>query len=154
MACAQGILFVPVPSRAPEMKEYPKEEVPETFQALYHVSARNLSYPSSTAVCFPVPDEKVPWEVRGFNSYGASKNRARNYALQLQLQKLWISSGGGGHPHLTQSSYLLYGEGPESIPAFFGRWPQLPSQDLHGTTMPRALCGKPCVKQFVMQDQS
>lgn len=64
-ACVQGISFVPVPSRAPEMKEYPEEEVPETSQALYHVSARNLSYPSSTAVRFPVPDEKVPWEVRG-----------------------------------------------------------------------------------------
>ncbi|XP_060098029.1 transient receptor potential cation channel subfamily M member 2 isoform X9 [Heteronotia binoei] len=52
-----------VPSRAPELKEYPEEEVSETFQTLYHVSTRNLSYPNSTAIRFPVPDEKVPWEV-------------------------------------------------------------------------------------------
>uniref|UniRef100_A0A8C0JAN4 Transient receptor potential cation channel subfamily M member 2 n=1 Tax=Chelonoidis abingdonii TaxID=106734 RepID=A0A8C0JAN4_CHEAB len=31
--------------------------------APYHVSARNLLYPSSSTVRFPVPDEKVPWEV-------------------------------------------------------------------------------------------
>uniref|UniRef100_A0A670JDG5 Transient receptor potential cation channel subfamily M member 2 n=1 Tax=Podarcis muralis TaxID=64176 RepID=A0A670JDG5_PODMU len=52
-----------VPTIAPEMKECHEEDVPETFGTIYHVSARNLMYPSSTAVCFPVPDEKVPWEV-------------------------------------------------------------------------------------------
>ncbi|XP_062988393.1 transient receptor potential cation channel subfamily M member 2 isoform X1 [Elgaria multicarinata webbii] len=53
-----------VPSRAPEMKEcHPSEEVPASFHTLYHVSARNLLYPNSTAVRFPVPDEKVPWEI-------------------------------------------------------------------------------------------
>ncbi|XP_048362343.1 transient receptor potential cation channel subfamily M member 2 isoform X1 [Sphaerodactylus townsendi] len=51
-----------VPSRAPKMEDH-EEEVSETFQVLYHVRARNLLYPSSTAVRFPVPDEKVPWEV-------------------------------------------------------------------------------------------
>ncbi|XP_066475364.1 transient receptor potential cation channel subfamily M member 2 isoform X1 [Tiliqua scincoides] len=52
-----------VPSRVPEMKEYPAEEVPESFHTQYHVNARNLLYPNSTAVRFSVPDEKVPWEV-------------------------------------------------------------------------------------------
>uniref|UniRef100_A0A6J0T728 Transient receptor potential cation channel subfamily M member 2 isoform X2 n=2 Tax=Pogona vitticeps TaxID=103695 RepID=A0A6J0T728_9SAUR len=52
-----------VPSKAPEMKEVHTDEVPESFHTLYHVSARNLLYPSSPAVRFPVPDEKVPWEV-------------------------------------------------------------------------------------------
>ncbi|XP_053896501.1 transient receptor potential cation channel subfamily M member 2 isoform X3 [Malaclemys terrapin pileata] len=52
-----------VPSKAPELKEYGSEEKPEETTALYHVSARNLLYPSSSTVRFPVPDEKVPWEV-------------------------------------------------------------------------------------------
>uniref|UniRef100_A0A8D2JFM9 Transient receptor potential cation channel subfamily M member 2 n=1 Tax=Varanus komodoensis TaxID=61221 RepID=A0A8D2JFM9_VARKO len=30
---------------------------------LYLLIARNLLYPNSTAVRFPVPDEKVPWEI-------------------------------------------------------------------------------------------
>ncbi|KAH0623928.1 hypothetical protein JD844_007134 [Phrynosoma platyrhinos] len=51
-----------VPSKAPEIKESSGDEVPESFHTLYHVSARNLLYPSSNAVRFPVPDEKVPWE--------------------------------------------------------------------------------------------
>lgn len=54
---------LPVPSKAPELKEYGLEEKPEETTALYHVSARNLLYPSSSTVRFPVPDEKVPWEV-------------------------------------------------------------------------------------------
>uniref|UniRef100_A0A8D2JAJ1 Transient receptor potential cation channel subfamily M member 2 n=1 Tax=Varanus komodoensis TaxID=61221 RepID=A0A8D2JAJ1_VARKO len=50
--------------RAPETKEcHPSEEIPASFFTLYHVSARNLLYPNSTAVRFPVPDEKVPWEI-------------------------------------------------------------------------------------------
>ncbi|XP_061490401.1 transient receptor potential cation channel subfamily M member 2 isoform X2 [Rhineura floridana] len=52
-----------VPSRAPEMKDCHAEEISESVHTIYHVSARNLLYPSSTAVCFPVPDEKVPWKV-------------------------------------------------------------------------------------------
>ncbi|XP_062832545.1 transient receptor potential cation channel subfamily M member 2 isoform X1 [Anolis carolinensis] len=52
-----------VPSKAPEMKESPEDEVPESFHALYHVSARHLLYPTSNAIRFPVPDEKVPWEI-------------------------------------------------------------------------------------------
>ncbi|EMP42661.1 Transient receptor potential cation channel subfamily M member 2 [Chelonia mydas] len=52
-----------LPSKAPELKEYGLEEKPEETTALYHVSARNLLYPSSSTVRFPVPDEKVPWEV-------------------------------------------------------------------------------------------
>ncbi|XP_042315429.1 transient receptor potential cation channel subfamily M member 2 isoform X2 [Sceloporus undulatus] len=52
-----------VPSKAPEIKESSGDDVPESFHTLYHVSARNLMYPSSSAVRFPVPDEKVPWEI-------------------------------------------------------------------------------------------
>ncbi|XP_032628358.1 transient receptor potential cation channel subfamily M member 2 isoform X3 [Chelonoidis abingdonii] len=52
-----------VPSKAPKLTEYCSEEKPEETTAPYHVSARNLLYPSSSTVRFPVPDEKVPWEV-------------------------------------------------------------------------------------------
>ncbi|XP_063162905.1 transient receptor potential cation channel subfamily M member 2 [Candoia aspera] len=52
-----------VPSRAPETKEHHAEEVSESVLTLYHVSARNLLYPKSIAIRFPVPDEKVPWEI-------------------------------------------------------------------------------------------
>ncbi|XP_075793428.1 transient receptor potential cation channel subfamily M member 2 isoform X2 [Pelodiscus sinensis] len=52
-----------VPSPAREPKELGSQEKPEGKPAWYHVSARNLLYPSSSARRFPVPDEKVPWEV-------------------------------------------------------------------------------------------
>ncbi|XP_056392757.1 transient receptor potential cation channel subfamily M member 2 isoform X2 [Hyla sarda] len=35
----------------------------ETFISSCHVNARNIRYPDSNVVRFPVPDEKVPWEV-------------------------------------------------------------------------------------------
>ncbi|XP_026523525.1 transient receptor potential cation channel subfamily M member 2 [Notechis scutatus] len=51
-----------VPSRAAETKEQQAEEVLESLFILSHVSSRNLLYPKSTAIRFPVPDEKVPWQ--------------------------------------------------------------------------------------------
>lgn len=33
------------------------------WEKTHHVFARQLSYPGSTAIRFPVPEEKVPWEV-------------------------------------------------------------------------------------------
>ncbi|KAG8135858.1 hypothetical protein E2320_008837 [Naja naja] len=51
-----------VPSRAAETKEQQAEEVSKSLFILSHVSSRNLLYPKSTAIRFPVPDEKVPWE--------------------------------------------------------------------------------------------
>ncbi|ETE66218.1 Transient receptor potential cation channel subfamily M member 2, partial [Ophiophagus hannah] len=51
-----------VPSRAAETKEQQAEEVSQSLFILSHVSSRNLLYPKSTAIRFPVPDEKVPWE--------------------------------------------------------------------------------------------
>ncbi|KAM7106682.1 transient receptor potential cation channel subfamily M member 2 isoform 6-T6 [Ciconia maguari] len=50
-------------SKASEMKEVDLEGKPEESQPLYHVLARNLLYPGSHTPRFPVPDEKVPWEV-------------------------------------------------------------------------------------------
>ncbi|XP_074859743.1 transient receptor potential cation channel subfamily M member 2 [Carettochelys insculpta] len=52
-----------VASKAREPKEYDTEETPQGPAALCHVGARHLLYPSSSALRFPVPDEKVPWEV-------------------------------------------------------------------------------------------
>ncbi|KAK9401047.1 transient receptor potential cation channel subfamily M member 2 [Crotalus adamanteus] len=51
-----------VPSRAVETKEQQAEEVSESLFTLSHVSSRNLLYPKSPVIRFPVPDEKVPWE--------------------------------------------------------------------------------------------
>uniref|UniRef100_A0A670ZX03 Transient receptor potential cation channel subfamily M member 2 n=1 Tax=Pseudonaja textilis TaxID=8673 RepID=A0A670ZX03_PSETE len=47
---------------AAETKEQQAEEVSESLFILSHVSSRNLLYPKSTTIRFPVPDEKVPWE--------------------------------------------------------------------------------------------
>ncbi|OXB58661.1 hypothetical protein ASZ78_003628 [Callipepla squamata] len=52
-----------VSSRTSEVKELDLEEKPEEKQPPYHVLARNLLYPGSHTIRFPVPDEKVPWEV-------------------------------------------------------------------------------------------
>ncbi|XP_069589865.1 transient receptor potential cation channel subfamily M member 2 [Ranitomeya imitator] len=35
----------------------------ETFISSSHINARNILYPDSNVVRFPVPDEKVPWQV-------------------------------------------------------------------------------------------
>nr|XP_009663409.1 PREDICTED: transient receptor potential cation channel subfamily M member 2 isoform X1 [Struthio camelus australis] len=52
-----------VSSKASEMRNFDLEEKTEEMKAPYHVLARNLLYPGSHTVRFPVPDEKVPWEV-------------------------------------------------------------------------------------------
>uniref|UniRef100_A0A8C6XFP7 Transient receptor potential cation channel subfamily M member 2 n=1 Tax=Naja naja TaxID=35670 RepID=A0A8C6XFP7_NAJNA len=49
--------------KAAETKEQQAEEVSKSLFILSHVSSRNLLYPKSTAIRFPVPDEKVPWEL-------------------------------------------------------------------------------------------
>lgn len=56
-------LCLAVSSRTSEEKELDPEEKPEEKQPPYHVLARNLLYPGSHTIRFPVPDEKVPWEV-------------------------------------------------------------------------------------------
>ncbi|XP_075036348.1 transient receptor potential cation channel subfamily M member 2 isoform X2 [Mixophyes fleayi] len=45
----------------------------ETFSSQCHVNSRNIHYPDSNVVRFPVPDEKVPWEVE-FNIYNPPIN--------------------------------------------------------------------------------
>lgn len=45
------------------MKEVQLEGKAEESQPPHHVLARNLLYPGSHTLRFPVPDEKVPWEV-------------------------------------------------------------------------------------------
>ncbi|KYO36053.1 transient receptor potential cation channel subfamily M member 2 isoform X1 [Alligator mississippiensis] len=52
-----------IPSKMPEVKDYDSEEKPQEMKSMYHVNARNFLYPSSYTIRFPVPDEKVPWEV-------------------------------------------------------------------------------------------
>ncbi|NXV22823.1 TRPM2 protein, partial [Cepphus grylle] len=54
----------PVGSSKPlETKGVDLEGKAEESQPPYHVLARNLLYPGSHTLRFPVPDEKVPWEV-------------------------------------------------------------------------------------------
>nr|XP_021142078.1 transient receptor potential cation channel subfamily M member 2 isoform X3 [Columba livia] len=50
-------------SKTSEMKEVQLEGKAEESQPPHHVLARNLLYPGSHTLRFPVPDEKVPWEV-------------------------------------------------------------------------------------------
>ncbi|XP_073414310.1 transient receptor potential cation channel subfamily M member 2 [Dendrobates tinctorius] len=40
----------------------------ETFISSSHINTRNIHYPDSNVVRFPVPDEKIPWQVE-FNIY-------------------------------------------------------------------------------------
>ncbi|NWH41682.1 TRPM2 protein, partial [Chloropsis hardwickii] len=49
-------------SKALDTKEIDLEGKPEERQPPCHVLARNLLYPGSHTLRFPVPDEKVPWE--------------------------------------------------------------------------------------------
>uniref|UniRef100_A0A8C9N2X4 Transient receptor potential cation channel subfamily M member 2 n=1 Tax=Serinus canaria TaxID=9135 RepID=A0A8C9N2X4_SERCA len=50
-------------SKALDTKEIALEGRPQESQPPCHVLARNLLYPGSHTLRFPVPDEKVPWEV-------------------------------------------------------------------------------------------
>lgn len=65
-----------VSSKALDSKEMDLEGKPEESQPLYHVLARNLLYPGSHTLRFPVPDEKVPWEV-GAVMLGTGAGRRR-----------------------------------------------------------------------------
>lgn len=91
-----------VPSRAAETKEQQAEEVSEYVFTLSHVSSRNLLYPKSTAIRFPVPDEKVPWEVGILRAGSVILINAKwikhissvylNYPLTKQIQILGCGS--------------------------------------------------------------
>ncbi|KAG2458820.1 TRPM5 protein, partial [Polypterus senegalus] len=62
----QGALACCEKKKEEEQKEtLDKEEVPERH---HHVNARQLLYPGSSVKRFPVPDERVPWEV-DFSAY-------------------------------------------------------------------------------------
>ncbi|XP_014725883.1 PREDICTED: transient receptor potential cation channel subfamily M member 2 isoform X4 [Sturnus vulgaris] len=52
-----------VPPVALDTKEMDLQGKHEESQPPHHVLARNLLYPGSHTLRFPVPDEKVPWEV-------------------------------------------------------------------------------------------
>ncbi|XP_075686020.1 transient receptor potential cation channel subfamily M member 2 isoform X1 [Rhinoderma darwinii] len=55
----------------------------ETSISTCHVNARNIHYPDSNVVRFPVPDEKVPWEVK-FSIYNPSFYTAIKKDKQFQ----------------------------------------------------------------------
>lgn len=62
-------------SKASEMKEVDLEGKAKESQPPYHVLARNLLYPGSHTHRFPVPDEKVPWEVGAVTLGGGAGSR-------------------------------------------------------------------------------
>ncbi|NXA55395.1 TRPM2 protein, partial [Nothocercus julius] len=72
-----------VSSKASEMREFDLEEKPEEMKPPYHVLARNLLYPGSHTVRFPVPDEKVPWEVE-FPLYNPVSYSANHNDMSVQ----------------------------------------------------------------------
>lgn len=63
-------------SKALDTKEMDLEGRAKESQPPYHVLARNLLYPGSHTLRFPVPDEKVPWEV-GAVALGSGAGRRR-----------------------------------------------------------------------------
>ncbi|XP_038646188.1 transient receptor potential cation channel subfamily M member 2 [Scyliorhinus canicula] len=49
-------------------KEDETEDEEKDLKSLYHVNARSLMYPDTNIQRYPVPDEKVPWEIK-FDGY-------------------------------------------------------------------------------------
>ncbi|XP_061143606.1 transient receptor potential cation channel subfamily M member 2 isoform X3 [Syngnathus typhle] len=64
---------LPVPSTVEESSETSDSETSDCVNETYdfHVKARQFHYPNSEVTRFPVPEEKVPWEV-SFSSYEPS----------------------------------------------------------------------------------
>lgn len=63
--CPRLVWLSPAPQKASERQDQEldgRQEAEDLSQAP-HVNARHLSYPNSPVLRFPVPDEKVPWEV-------------------------------------------------------------------------------------------
>lgn len=62
--CPRLVWLSPAPQKASERQdlELDRQEAEDLSQAP-HVNARHLFYPNSPVLRFPVPDEKVPWEV-------------------------------------------------------------------------------------------
>ncbi|KAJ8392633.1 hypothetical protein AAFF_G00073070 [Aldrovandia affinis] len=56
------------PGKATERDRAVSKKEAATKTTEYHVNARHLQYPNSTVKRFPVPEEKVPWEVE-FTNY-------------------------------------------------------------------------------------
>ncbi|XP_029385890.1 transient receptor potential cation channel subfamily M member 2 [Echeneis naucrates] len=62
------------PKEAPSLSSTTADETPDTMRNVsenedsFHVNARQFHYPNSKITRFPVPEEKVPWEV-SFSSY-------------------------------------------------------------------------------------
>lgn len=56
----------PDPPRTPEGQDSAldsRQKAEDAGAGPHHINARHLLYPNSSVTRFPVPDEKVPWEV-------------------------------------------------------------------------------------------
>lgn len=71
-------------SKTSEMKEVQLEGKAEESQPPHHVLARNLLYPGSHTLRFPVPDEKVPWEVGAVTPGSGAGSRAVGQILAVR----------------------------------------------------------------------
>ncbi|XP_077473871.1 transient receptor potential cation channel subfamily M member 2 [Stigmatopora argus] len=71
----------------------PLESVNETEG--FHVKARQFQYPNSKVTRFPVPEEKVPWEV-SFSSYVPSYYSSKDivYGLESKMLEHYRNPGG------------------------------------------------------------
>lgn len=86
-------------SKVLETKEVHLEGKPKDSQPPYHVLARNLLYPGSYTLRFPVPDEKVPWEVGAVTLASGSGWES--------VGQIWMAVGRGTDP-LSHPCELLF----------------------------------------------
>uniref|UniRef100_A0A663LU42 Transient receptor potential cation channel subfamily M member 2 n=1 Tax=Athene cunicularia TaxID=194338 RepID=A0A663LU42_ATHCN len=74
-------------SKAQEKDPLNQSPLNQFDQPPYHVLARNLLYPGSHTLRFPVPDEKVPWEV-DFPLYDPPAYSADHKDMAVSLESL------------------------------------------------------------------
>ncbi|TSK92937.1 Transient receptor potential cation channel subfamily M member 2 [Bagarius yarrelli] len=71
----------------------PSDSTETEWEKTHHVYARQLNYPGSTVTRFPVPEEKVPWEVE-FSIYAPAiycnqENIQEKKGSQLEFLSVW-----------------------------------------------------------------
>lgn len=90
------------PPKTPEARDPMldgRSKAEDAGDGLHHVNARHFLYPSSSVTRFPVPDEKVPWEVSGpARAWGDS-----DWALDPGVSHVlagwsWVQSSGTWEP--------------------------------------------------------
>ncbi|XP_078085377.1 transient receptor potential cation channel subfamily M member 2 [Mustelus asterias] len=78
---APALVITDVKNKEEEIEDEEKELKP-----LHHVNARSLIYPETNIKRYPVPDEKVPWEVK-FDGYNPPTYTADDHSTGLSKMK-------------------------------------------------------------------